>query len=340
MDDGANILLEAVTKCADERGCTDILVNGRELWVDVGQGISSRPFPDSVTDEDCRRLAVRLAAQAGRRLDQSCPIVDARMKQGWRLHAVISPVASPQTLISIRIPRQNKLALSDFVRFGWEMWVVDAIRALVEKRLNVVISGGTGSGKTTLLAAALNAVPTDERIVCIEEVPELMIRHPHCVYLYERQANIQGAGAIKQSELVRAAMRMRPDRLVLGECRGGEIRDVMTAFNTGHEGSWVTIHANSAANVPARLLALGALSGMNTTAVALQASSAFDVVIHIERTGDGTRWVQSIALLNAHEGKLGCTLIAERCQEGKLSCTPTGQEFFDRLHRGMDRRND
>ena len=180
------------------------------------------------------------------------------------------------------------------------------VRALIAARANVLVSGATGSGKTTLLSAALALVPDSERIVCIEEVPEIAPAHPHCVHLIERAPNVEGRGAVTLTDLVRAAMRMRPDRLILGECRGPEVRDVLTALNTGHDGGWATLHANSARDVPARLAALGALAGMSETALAAQAASALDAVLHMRRDTSGHRWVAEVGVITRERGSLSC----------------------------------
>lgn len=330
---GSNKLLEIIEKHAQERGCTDILVNGTQLWVDRGQGLHECPMPSEISGEDVRRLAVRMAAQAERRLDQASPIVDARMPHGWRLHAVIPPV-SPQTLMSIRIPKVATTSLDDFVRFGWDMDSIEWVKRLVRARANVLVSGGTGSGKTTLLTAALGYVDHHERLVCIEEVPEIFPLHPHCVHLHERAPNIQGKGAVTLSELVRAAMRMRPDRMILGECRGPEVRDVMTALNTGHEGGWATIHANSPADVPARLWALGSLAGMSDSAVTSQAASAFDAVIHMGRGCDGQRFIASIAVPMVVKGSLTCEYALIRGASGQMACGQAWEALAEIGQRG------
>jgi len=184
------------------------------------------------------------------------------------------------------------------------------VDAMVESKANVIVSGATGSGKTTLLSAILGEVSASERILVIEESSELRPAHPHVVHLQIRRANVQGKGEVTMSELVRAAMRMRPDRIVLGECRGAEVRDVLSALNTGHEGGWATVHANSAADVPARLVALGALAGMGESVVAAQASSALDAVLHIERSGSRRRLSQ-IAVLEREAGELHAQVALE-----------------------------
>ena len=301
---GAGPLLQPLL---DDPQITDILVNGtRGVWVDRGGGLE--PVEQLLgllsNDDDVRALAVRLAASCGQRLDDSSPIVDGTFAGGLRLHAVLPPLAAEGALISLRTQRAVTFSLDELGRRGM---VPDALRLvvdrLVECRANVMISGATGSGKTTLLAALLAQIGPQERILVIEESTELRPRHPHVVHLQVRRANVQGAGDISMSDLVRAAMRMRPDRIVLGECRGSEVRDVLSALNTGHEGGWGTIHANSALDVPARLVALGALAGMDEHVVAAQAVSALDAVIHVERR-NGHRHIAQIAVLERERGEL------------------------------------
>lgn len=290
----------------DDPHITDILVNGTHgVWVDRGEGLELiEQLVGHFSDDDVRALAVRLAASCGQRLDDSSPIVDGTFEGGLRLHAVLPPLAAEGALISLRTQRRVTFSLDDLTRVGM---VPESIRPLVDRlvsmRANVMISGATGSGKTTLLAALLAEIPASERILVIEESAELRPRHPHVVHLQVRHANVQGAGEVSMSDLVRAAMRMRPDRIVLGECRGSEVRDVLSALNTGHEGGWGTIHANSAIDVPSRLVALGALAGMEEPVVAAQAVSALDAVIHVERHG-AHRQVWQIAVLERHGGEL------------------------------------
>ena len=192
------------------------------------------------------------------------------------------------------------------------------MRALVASRSNVLVSGATGSGKTTLLGAALALVPARERIVCIEEVPEIAPAHPHCVHLIERKPNVEGRGSVTLADLVRAAMRMRPDRLVLGECRGPEVRDVLTALNTGHDGGWATLHANGVREVPARLAALGALAGMSESAVATQAASALDAVLHMKRDQRGHRRVAEVGVLTKAGDLLECVPALTSSDDGTV----------------------
>lgn len=290
----------------DDPEVTDVLVNGpREVWVDRGGGLE-RVGVDLGTARDVRDLAVRLAAAGGQRLDDACPTVDARLPDGTRLHAVIEPVCAAGAVISLRVLRARAFTLAELVATwmippGWEQ----VLRAIVNERASFLVSGATGTGKTTLLAALLSVVEPTERIITIEEARELVPNHPHVVALVARRPNVEGSGAVDLSALVRNALRMRPDRIVLGECRGAEVRDVLTALNTGHEGGCATVHANAAGDVPARLEALAALAGMDRESVAAQTVSAFAVVIHLRRTrraGEvARRFVSEVAVVRRDE---------------------------------------
>lgn len=267
---------------------TDIFVNAPEsVWVDRGRGIERvRVCFDS--ESQLRALACRLVAAGGRRLDDGSPCVDVRLAGGYRVHAVLPPVSTAGTLLSIRIRRERVFTLDELGAAGlFGPRVRAALEAVVAHRLSFLISGATGSGKTTLLSTLLGVCSVEERLVVIEDASELNPVHPHVVSLESRHGNLEGGGAVDLGELVRQALRMRPDRLVVGECRGAEVRELLTAMNTGHSGGGGTIHANTATAVPARLTALGALAGLGPDAVRLQASSALDVVIHVERTARG-----------------------------------------------------
>ncbi|WP_019873949.1 TadA family conjugal transfer-associated ATPase [Sporichthya polymorpha] len=273
-----------------EPGVTDVLVNGpQEVWVDRGAGLV-RVAVDLGDEAALRRLAQRLVAAAGRRLDDSCPFADAVLPDGTRLHAVLAPVAVRGTALSLRVPRRSRFTLADLVAAGTipadgMRW----LRALVEARLAILVSGGAGTGKTTLLATLLGLVAPDERIVLVEDTRELDPDHAHVVRLEARPPNVEGAGAIGLRELVRQALRMRPDRLVVGEVRGGEVIDLLAALNTGHRGGGGTVHANEAAAVPARLEALAAAAGMRRDALHAQLAAGIDAVVHLEREEDGRR---------------------------------------------------
>jgi pilus assembly protein CpaF len=276
---------------------TDVLVNaGSGVWVDRGDGLTRTDC--EVGDEAAvRRLAVRLAGIAGRRLDDNSPYVDGLLPGGVRLHAVLPPIAVEGSHISLRVPRQEAPNLAELAQWGMfgEGWL-RLLRALVSRRCSFVVSGGTGSGKTTLLGALLGEVDVGERLVIVEDVRELAIVHPHVVRLQSRPANIEGRGGIGLTSLVRQSLRMRPDRLVVGEVRGAEVREMLAALNTGHEGGCGTLHANTAADVVARFEALGALAGLAPAAVHAQLLSAVQVVVHLRRSS-GLRFVDTVAVL-------------------------------------------
>ncbi|GGK91147.1 hypothetical protein GCM10007382_09030 [Salinibacterium xinjiangense] len=272
---------------------TDIFVNGgREVWADRGGGLERQPTLGFIESE-LREFAVRLVALGGRHIDESNPCVDTRIHDGIRVHAVLPPISPQGTLLSIRIPHQRPLSLGDLESAGFFDDVpAVVIRKLVAARQNLLITGAGGSGKTTLLSALLGEAAVTERIIAIEDVSELRVQHPHFVSLEARQANLEGAGGLGLARLLREALRMRPDRLVLGECRGAEIRELLGALNTGHDGGGGTLHANSLADVPARLEALGALADLGPTAIARQAVSAIGSVLHLERRGGVRRLVR------------------------------------------------
>lgn len=271
-------------------GVTDVLVNGPDrVYIDRGAGLELTDVT-FVDDADVRRLALRLAAGVGRRLDDGSPFVDARLADGTRVHAVLGTLADPGTCLSLRIPGRRRFSLDAWVANG-SLTAAGAafLRRMIEAKLAFLISGGTGSGKTTLLAALLALVPADERILVVEDSRELDPDHPHVVRLEGRPPNAEGAGVVTLTDLVRQALRMRPDRVVLGEVRGAELCDLLAALNTGHEGGCGTLHANSAADVPARLEALAALGGMGREALHAQVAAALNVVVHVRREGGRRR---------------------------------------------------
>ena len=280
-------------------GVTDVLVNGPdEVWLDRGAGLE-RAGVRFESDEAVRRLAVRLAALVGRRLDDASPFVDARLPDGTRVHAVLGCVAG-RTCVSLRIPARVRLTLADWVARGSLTRAgADVLRALVAGRAALLVSGGTGSGKTTLLATLLGEVGPGERLVIVEDSRELDPDHPHVVHLEGRTANAERVGSVTLTDLVRNALRMRPDRLVGGEVRGAELADLLAALDTGHEGGCGTVHANSAASVPARLEALGAVGGLSRPALHAQAAAGLDAVVHVRRDRSGKRFVEQVAVLAA-----------------------------------------
>ncbi|WP_431238517.1 TadA family conjugal transfer-associated ATPase [Mycolicibacterium aichiense] len=290
-------------------GTTDVLVTAPDaVWVDDGTGL--RPAAVRFADEAAvRRLAQRLAVAAGRRLDDAQPWVDGQLtgigtgEFSVRLHAVLPPVAVAGTCVSLRVLRPATQDLAALIAAGAiAPDAAELLTGIIDSRLAFLISGGTGAGKTTLLAAALGAVDGDERIVCVEDAPELAPRHPHLVRLVARAANVEGAGEVTMRQLVRQALRMRPDRIVVGEVRGAEVVDLLTALNTGHDGGAGTVHANSPAEVPARLEALAALGGLDRAALHSQLAAAVQAVVHVGRRRDGTRRLTEIAVLCRSDG--------------------------------------
>ena len=305
---GAGIL-EPLLRAADT---TDVLVTGpHDVWVDDGKGLrrSEIRFSDEAA---VRRLAQRLAAAAGRRLDDAQPWVDAQLvgaisgRFTVRLHAVLPPIAVGGTCLSLRVLRPATQDLAALTAAG----AIDAeagrlLNDIIAARLAFLVSGGTGAGKTTLLAAALGAVASHERILCVEDAPELAPQHPHLVRLVARSANIEGAGEITLRQLVRQTLRMRPDRIVVGEVRGAEVVDLLAALNTGHDGGAGTVHANSPAEVPARLEALAALGGLDRGALHSQLAAAVQVLIHVDRGPRGRRLAQIALLRRIESGRVG-----------------------------------
>ena len=319
-------------------GVTDVLVNGPgAVYLDRGAGLEHTDvrFPDEAA---VRRLAQRLAAAGGRRLDDATPYVDLRLPDGTRFHAVLAPVARPGTLLSLRVPRARGFTLAELQEAGaLTAEGVRLLEAVVAARLAFLVSGGTGTGKTTLLAALLSLVDPDERLVLVEDSGELRPRHPHTVALEGRPANVEGAGGIDLRTLVRQALRMRPDRLVVGEVRGGEVVELLAAMNTGHEGGCGTLHANSAVDVPARVEALALAAGLGRDAAHSQLASAVDAVLHLARARDGTRRLAEVAV--PERGRDGlvrmCVAVAFDAR-GRAAPGPAAAALTDRLDR-LDR---
>lgn len=288
----------------DAEGTTDVLVTAPDaVWVDDGNGLrrSTIRFADEAA---VRRLAQRLALSVGRRLDEAQPWVDGQLvvstadQTTVRLHAVLTPIAKGGTCLSLRVLRPATQDLASLTRVGA---IAQEAAALLDRiigaRLAFLVSGGTGAGKTTLLSALLGAVAPGERIICVEDAAELQPRHPHVVNLVARSANIEGVGEITVRDLVRQALRMRPDRIVVGEVRGAEVVDLLAALNTGHDGGAGTVHANNPAEVPARLEALAALGGLDRYALHSQLAAAVQVLLHVGRSRDGHRRLSEIAVL-------------------------------------------
>lgn len=286
---------------------SDVLVTGPDaVWVDRGHGLqrTAITFPDEAA---VRRLAQRLSLSAGRRLDDAQPWVDGRLPGvegvlgnsfGVRLHAVLAPIAHGGTCLSLRVLRPASQGLDALTASGSvPQEAKHLLQRMIRARLAFLVVGGTGAGKTTLLSGLLAKVAAAERIVCVEDAAELAPPHPHVVRLVARTANVEGAGAITVRDLVRQALRMRPDRIVIGEVRGAEVVDLLTALNTGHDGGAGTVHANSPREVPARLEALAALGGMGRAALHSQLAAAVQVILHMHRCPDGSRILREIGLV-------------------------------------------
>lgn len=285
-------------------GVTDIVVNGPDqVWFDRGRGLEESELRFR-SDAEVRRLATRLAVACGRRLDDAQPFADGRLRRAdgsqIRIHALLSPPADNGTCLSLRILRQAVTTLAELVNLGsLNQDIADLLRAVVRHRQAFLVVGGTGSGKTTLLSALLAEVPDNERLLCIEDTAELQPPHPHVVSLVARARNTEGSGEITLSDLLRQALRMRPDRIVVGEIRGAEVVDLLAALNTGHDGGAGTVHANSLTEVPARLEALAVLGGLDRVALHTQLSAAVRVVIAMRRTATG-RQVHQLGVLHGN----------------------------------------
>jgi pilus assembly protein CpaF len=281
---------------ADE-SVTEIMVNGPyDVWIER-QG---RLFQTSVkfTDEShLRRLVNKIVAQVGRRVDESSPMVDARLPDGSRVNAIIPPLSLTGALVTIRKFSRNILTMKDMLRLGTlSAETVEFLERAVQAELNILISGGTGAGKTTLLNAVSEAIPETDRIVTIEDAAELKLHQRHTLRLESRPANIEGEGQVSIRDLVRNSLRMRPDRIIVGEVRGAEALDMLQAMNTGHEGSLSTVHANSPRDALSRIETMVLMAGFDLPlrAIRQQVSSAIELVVHIERVDDGSRKVTSI----------------------------------------------
>ena len=329
---------------------SDILVNGPNNIYVERSGKLQRTAVRFNDDAHLLNIIDRIVSKVGRRIDESTPMVDARLKDGSRVNAIIPPLAIDGPVLSIRRFRKDALNIDDLVRYGsLNRALVGLLRAIVMARLNVMISGGTGSGKTTLLNAMSAFIPERERIVTIEDSAELQLQQPHVVRLETRQVNVEGRGQITQRDLVRNSLRMRPDRIVVGEVRGAEALDMLQAMNTGHDGSLTTIHANSSRDALSRVETMVAMTGITFPISALrnQIASAIDVIIHMERQEDGCRRIISVQEISGMEAN---TIVMSEIFNfsrsgvdgkgnviGKFSATGIVPEFYDRIRkRGIE----
>ena len=329
---------------------SDILVNGPDQVYIERRGRLELTDVRFNNDAHLLNIIDRIVSAVGRRIDESSPMVDARLKDGSRVNAIIPPLALDGPAMSIRRFGVEMLSIDDLIRLGsMTQQLSDVMSAIVRARLNVLVSGGTGAGKTTLLNLLSGFIAHSERVVTIEDSAELQLRQPHVVRLETRPPNIEGRGTVNQRDLVRNSLRMRPDRIVIGEVRGGEALDMLQAMNTGHDGSLTTIHANTPRDALGRVENMVSMTGINFPAQALRAqiASAIDVIIQIERHEDGKRRLVSLQEINGMEGEIITTseifrfqrqgLDAEGNVLGAFVATGIVPGFLRRLHeRGID----
>jgi pilus assembly protein CpaF len=289
---------------ADET-ITEIMVNGSQSIYIERKGMIEKVNTTFESDEHLMRIIDRIVAPLGRRIDESSPYVDARLPDGSRVNAIIPPLSLIGPVLTIRKFAKTPLTVENMIDFGTiTPEAIEFLKACVIARLNIVVSGGTGSGKTTFLNILSGFIPNRERIVTIENAAELQLRQEHVVTLESRPPNIEGKGEVSIRDLVINSLRMRPDRIIVGECRGGEALDMLQAMNTGHDGSLTTIHSNSPRDTLARLETMTLMAGMDLPLKAIreQVASAINLIIHQERMKDGSRKIVNIAEVQGMEG--------------------------------------
>ena len=324
---------------------TDILVNTHASVFVERYGKLERTDVRFRDDAHLMQIIERIVTRVGRRVDESSPMVDARLADGSRVNAIIPPLALDGPILSIRRFGAERLTINDLIQFNSiPPQIAEVAAACVKSRLNILVSGGTGAGKTTLLNCLSNFIPENERIVTIEDSAELKLQQEHVVRLETRPPNIEGIGSVTQRELVRNALRMRPDRIVVGEVRGGEALDMMQAMNTGHDGSISTIHANSARDALSRLETMMLMAGINLPERALreQIASALDVIVQLSRLSDGSRKLIEFAEVTGMEGTTITTQTIFKFEQrgvdngkviGEFVATGVMPSFIDRLER-------
>jgi pilus assembly protein CpaF len=320
----------------------EIMCNARdEIWVER-EGVIERTDASFTDDDNYRSVIERIVSGVGRRLDEGSPMVDARLPDGSRVNAIIPPLALKSSVLTIRKFRRDPFTAKDLINLGtFSLDLALFLEGCVRGKRNLLISGGTGTGKTTTLNVLAAFVPETERIVTIEDAAELQLHQPHVVPLEYRPPNVEGKGEVTIRDLVRNSLRMRPDRILVGEVRGGEALDMLQAMNTGHEGSLTTVHANSARDSLSRLETMVLMAGIDlpSRAIREQIASALDVVIHQERMRDGTRKVVGVSEVQGMEGPTIVlqNLFAYDYRSGKLRPTGLRPQFLqDLLDRGVE----
>ncbi|MET4637098.1 pilus assembly protein CpaF [Mycetocola sp. 2940] len=303
---GADVLgYGPIEALLSEDAVTEIMVNGPDqIFVERSGRLRLDPARFS-SEAQLRRVIERIVARVGRRIDESSPLVDARLADGSRVNAIIPPLAVDGSSLTIRKFAREPFTVTDLIRFGTMSPDIAAVLdACVKAKLNIIVSGGTGTGKTTLLNVLSGFIPADERIITIEDAVELQLQQEHVIRLESRPSNIEGKGEVTIRDLVRNSLRMRPDRIVIGECRGGETLDMLQAMNTGHEGSISTVHSNSPRDAISRLETLVLMSGMDLPlrAIREQIASAIDVIVQISRLKDGSRRITHVTEVQSMEG--------------------------------------
>jgi pilus assembly protein CpaF len=291
----------------DDESVSEVMVNGDAAIYVERSGRIQRTNARFLSDEHLRRVIERIVSQVGRRIDESSPMVDARLADGSRVNAIVPPLAVDGPSLTIRKFAKDPFKVGDLISFGtMTPQIAELLRACVQGRLNILISGGTGTGKTTLLNVVSSFIPEHERIVTIEDAVELQLHQEHVIRLESRPPNIEGKGQVAIRDLVRNSLRMRPDRIIVGETRGGEALDMLQAMNTGHDGSLSTVHANTPRDALARLETMVLMAGMDlpVRAIREQVASAIDLIVQISRLRDGTRRITHITEVHGMEGQI------------------------------------